>query len=122
MGLVTQVRIYHGWDHRDLPEGLVRSLPGPDKWAAGWSPCDGYEAMYQYETDRTDPDEVWRDNNVVTGVGEWPVVYGTRSMVIGDVADIGGVLWAVMALGWHKLTEADREAFSQRLEVLDAQG
>lgn len=81
--MTTTITIYHGYDEDgrmvfpyfddQVPHILVRA--------------------YAYETNRTQLDEIWRDNNAVDGT-EMNVLNKARSLSIGDViaASVGDAL------------------------------
>jgi hypothetical protein len=108
-----RVTIYHGYD------GSGRMVFPYDN---GARPDIAVEA-YTYEMSdllNNDPNEilevVWRYNNVVDGT-EAPVIFGTRSLSIGDIVGLDETLYLVEGTGWTEInelpplvTEAERKA------------
>jgi hypothetical protein len=64
---------------------------------------------YSYETDRTQLEQIFRDNNAVDGdpATEVNVRMNKRSLSMGDIVSMDGKFWMCEALGWTQVTKED---------------
>lgn len=89
---MSEITIYHGYE---FDGRMVAGLPG-------MTLPDILVEAYTYQTFDDELDAIWRQNNAVDGT-EVNVQNEARSLSVGDVVGINGVLWLVESLGWTEL-------------------
>jgi hypothetical protein len=72
----------------------------------GWRPGELLIHQYGYQTDRTDLEDIFRDNNAVDGT-EVNVKFKRRSLSVGDVAQIDDRFYSVESIGWEEIPYED---------------
>ena len=72
-------------------------------WSTGKVPR---VSAYEYETDRTDLEQIFRDNNAVDG-SEVNVRMNKRSLSVGDIVEVGHKLYYCEAIGWSQTTKEE---------------
>lgn len=97
----------HGAVTPDRRERQDHSNDNGDPCGVFWDFCSNCIARveYSYETDRTELEQIYRDNNAVDGT-EQNVIHERRSLSVGDVVVVGDEAHKVARMGFEPVDPA----------------
>jgi hypothetical protein len=78
-----------------------------EQTALGFAPTADYQVIYEDNIRSRTPEEVWVFLQRVDEVnGPWPPPdYHGRSLSVGDVIELDGVMWTPLMAGWGQLPD-----------------